>query len=268
MVATVGAWFDRRRALAVGAAVAGIGIGTLTGAPLAAHLIAVPGWRRAFVLLGLGGAALLVASACVARRPPLTPGAPPRALREVVRTREFRLMYLATLLASTGLFVPLVFLPASAAASGVDPVTAAGLVGVVGATSVAGRLAIGALADRIGRMRTFRACFALIGASFLVWLAATSLPWLVVFAVLLGVGYGGWIALQPTVMADWFGVRGLGGVVGLVYTSSGVGALVGPPLAGLLVDGTGGYRWAIAAAGLCGWGAFLALLPLGSRGTW
>jgi MFS family permease len=268
MVATVGAWFDRRRALAVGAAVAGIGIGTLTGAPLAAHLIAVHGWRRAFVLLGLGGAALLVASACVARRPPLTPGAPPRALREVVRTREFRLMYLATLLASTGLFVPLVFLPASAAASGVDPVTAAGLVGVVGATSVAGRLAIGALADRIGRMRTFRACFALIGASFLVWLAATSLPWLVVFAVLLGVGYGGWIALQPTVMADWFGVRGLGGVVGLVYTSSGVGALVGPPLAGLLVDGTGGYRWAIAAAGLCGWGAFLALLPLGSRGTW
>ncbi|MGD9531037.1 MFS transporter [Pseudonocardia sp.] len=268
MVATVGAWFDRRRALAVGAAVAGIGVGTLAGAPLAAHLIAVYGWRRAFVLLGLGGATLLVAAACVARRPPVMPGAPPRALREVVRTREFRLMYLATFLASTALFVPFVFLPASAAAGGVDPVAAAGLIGVVGATSVAGRLAIGALGDRIGRVRTFRACFALIGASFLVWLAATSLPWLVAFAVLLGVGYGGWIALQPTVMADWFGVRGLGAVVGLVYTSSGVGALVGPPLAGLLVDATGGYRWAIAAAGLCGWGAFLALLPLRARGTW
>ncbi|MGE3289701.1 MAG: MFS transporter [Pseudonocardia sp.] len=268
MVATVGAWFDRRRALAVGVAVAGIGIGTLAGAPLAAYLIERHGWRSAFVLLGLGGAALLVVAACVARRPPTTAGAPQRALREVARTREFRLMYVATFFASTAVFVPLVFLPASAAARGVEPVTAAGLIGAVGVASVAGRLAIGALADRIGRMATFRACYALIGASFLVWLAATSLPWLLTFAVLLGVGYGGWIALQPTVMADWFGVRGLGAVVGLVYTSSGLGALVGPPLAGLLVDATGGYRWAFAAAGVCGWAAFLALLPLRARGTW
>lgn len=270
MVAVVGAWFDRRRALAVGVAVAGIGVGTLAGAPLAAYLIAAHGWRRAFVLLGVGGAVLLVAAACVARRPPIPLTAPAGALREAVRTREFRLMYLATLLASTSLFVPFVFLPTAAVAGGVDPVTAAGLVGVVGVASVTGRLAIGAVADRIGRMRTFRACFALIGASFLVWLAATSLPWLLVFAVLLGIGYGGWIALQPTVMADWFGVRGLGAVVGLVYTSSGIGALVGPPLAGLLVDATGGYRWAIVAAGLCGFGAFLALAPLpaATRDRW
>jgi MFS family permease len=72
------------------------------------------------------------------------------------------------------------------------------------------------------------------------------------FAVVLGTGYGGWIALQPTVLAELFGVRGLGGLVGLSYMEGGIGALVGPPLAGLLVDATGGYRWAIAAAGLLG----------------
>jgi MFS family permease len=49
-----------------------------------------------------------------------------------------------------------------------------------------------------------------------------------------------------------------------VYTAAGVGALVGPPLAGVLVDATGGYRWAIAAAGVSGLGAFVALLPLPS----
>jgi MFS family permease len=80
----------------------------------------------------------------------------------------------------------------------------------------------------------------------------------------LGTGYGGWIALQPTVLAEFFGVRGLGGLVGLVYTAAGIGALVGPPLAGVLVDATGGYRWAIAAAGLFGLGAFVALLALPS----
>jgi hypothetical protein len=49
-----------------------------------------------------------------------------------------------------------------------------------------------------------------------------------------------------------------------VYTAAGVGALVGPPLAGVLVVATGGFGWAIAAAGGCGLAAFLALLRLPS----
>src|SRR5690349_16172812 len=160
MVAVVSAWFDRRRALAVGIAVAGIGVGTLAGAPLAALLIAEHGWRWAHVVLGVGGAALLVVVAFVVRRPPEPVGEAPRALREVVRTGEFRAMYAATLLGSVALFVALVFLPASAVAAGTSPVAAAALIGVVGVASVVGRLVIGAVADRAGRVRTFQACFA------------------------------------------------------------------------------------------------------------
>jgi MFS family permease len=262
MVAVVGAWFDRRRALAIGIAVAGIGVGTLAGPPLAAALIAASGWRQAHVLLGVGGALLLVVGAVVVRRPPEPVGGGPPALRDVVRTGEFRSMYLATLLASVALFVPFVFLPTAAAAVGVPPVPAAALIGVIGVASVVGRLVIGPVADRFGRVRTFQACFALLGASFLLWFVGTSWPWFAAFAVVLGTGYGGWIALQPTVLAQMFGVRGLGALVGLVYTAAGVGALVGPPLAGVVVDATGGFGWAVAAAGLFGLGAFLALLPL------
>jgi len=264
MVAVVSGWFERRRALAVGVAVAGIGVGTLAGAPLAATLIAEYGWRRAHLLLALGGSVLLVVAAVAARRPPRPVGEEPWALRDVVRTREFRAMYVATLLASIALFVPFVYLPTAALANGVSPVAAAALIGVIGVASVVGRLAIGALADRVGRVRTFQASFAVLAASFLIWLVGGSWPWLAAFAVVLGTGYGGWIALQPTVLAQLFGTRGLGGLVGLVYTAAGVGALIGPPLAGVLVDATGGYRWAIAAAGVAGLGAFVALLPLPS----
>jgi MFS family permease len=109
--------------------------------------------------------------------------------------------------------------------------------------------------------------FAVLAASFLIWLAAELVagPFelLVVFAAVLGVGYGGWIALQPAVLAELFGVRGLGGVVGLSYTSSGFGALAGAPLAGVLVDVTGGYGGVVVGAGLAGLGAYLALRPLG-----
>lgn len=262
MVAIVGAWFERRRAIALAVAVSGIGIGTLAGAPLAAALIDAVGWRQTHVVFGIGGAALLLVCALVVRRPPAPTSGPSMPVGELVRTVAFRSMYGATLLSSLALFVPFVFLPATALALGSSAVAAAALVGVIGVSSVVGRLAMGTVAERFGRIATFRASFAVLGASFAIWFVAASYPVLVAFAVVLGVGYGGWIALQPAVIAELFGLRGLGGVVGLVYTSGGIGALLGAPVAGVLVDLTGGYGWAIAFAGVCGVGSFLALLPL------
>ncbi|WP_300008994.1 MFS transporter [Pseudonocardia sp.] len=263
MVAVVGAWFDARRAIALAVAVSGIGVGTLVGAPLAASLIGTVGWRQTHVIFAVVGAALLVVCALVVRRPPAPTGALSLPVGQLVRSLAFRSMYGATLLSSLALFVPFVFLPASAVALGTPPVAAAALVGVIGVASVVGRLAMGAVAERLGRIRTFQACFAVLGASFGIWFAAGSYPVLVVFAVVLGIGYGGWIALQPAVIAELFGLRGLGGVVGLVYTSGGIGALLGAPLAGVLVDATGGYALAIGFAGICGLASFVALLPLG-----
>lgn len=262
MVAVVGAWFERRRAIALAVAVSGIGIGTLAGAPLAAALIDAVGWRQTHVVFAIGGAALLLVCALVVRRPPAPTSGPSMPVGELVRTVAFRSMYAATLLSSLALFVPFVFLPATALALGASAVAAAALVGVIGVSSVVGRLAMGTVAERFGRIATFRASFAVLGASFAIWFVAGSYPVLVVFAAVLGVGYGGWIALQPAVIAELFGLRGLGGVVGLVYTSGGIGALLGAPVAGVLVDVTGGYGWAIVFAGVCGIGSFLALIPL------
>jgi MFS family permease len=64
--------------------------------------------------------------------------------------------------------------------------------------------------------------------------------------MVLGIGYGGCIALNPAVLAQMFGVDRLGGLVGLMYTSAGIGTLIGPLAAGFLIDVTGTYRWAIA----------------------
>ena len=63
--------------------------------------------------------------------------------------------------------------------------------------------------------------------------------------VVLGVGYGGFVALSPIVVSDRLGVAGLGSILGLLYTAPGLGGLLGPPLAGWVIDGTGTYRWAI-----------------------
>ena len=51
-------------------------------------------------------------------------------------------------------------------------------------------------------------------------------------ALLLGVGYGGFVALGPEVALGYFGVTGLGGVMGLMFLAFGLGGLIGPPFAG------------------------------------
>lgn len=249
MVATVGGWFVEKRATALGVAVAGIGLGTLVGSPLAARLIDATSWRTTYVIFAIGGGLCMLLAATVAELGPAAVPAPvPRPLRELLAIRPFAVLYLSTILVGYGIFIPFVFLVRSAEQRGVDSVAAALLVGLIGGSSVVGRLGLGALADRFGPIRLEIGSFALLALSHLIWFfAGGNYVLLVTYAVTLGVGYGGFIALSPAVVAELFGLEGLGGMIGMQYTAAGVGALTGPPLAGWLIDSSGD-RAAIALA--------------------
>jgi len=251
LTAVVSALFERYRSMAVGVAVSGIGLGTLVMAPLLASLIRLLGWRATYLLLAVAAAAVLLACAALLR----PPGrghfeAPP--LSESLRSPGYRLMYASQVLLSVAIFTPFAHLPAFAESSGVAPVTAASLVGLVGAASVLGRLALGWVADRLGLFRTYRACFVAVGASFLFWLwPGGGYAALVVHAVVLGVGYGGFVALLPGIVAQRFGIERLGGLLGILYTSHVFGAGLGPLATGLLIE-RHGYVPAGVAGLVCG----------------
>lgn len=70
MVAAVGGWFERRRALAVGVAVSGIGLGTFVAAPLAAQLIETYGWRATYLYFAIAGSVILAGCALLIPAPP------------------------------------------------------------------------------------------------------------------------------------------------------------------------------------------------------
>jgi len=248
MVANVGAWFDRRRTMALGIAVAGIGVGTLVLAPLSTRLIDRYGWRTAYVILGVGGAVALALCSLAAAQPPGASAAAVPDLRPIVTDRRFVLLYAASLMMSTCLFVPFVFLKPYAEDEGIGAGAAATLVGLVGASSLIGRLGLGALGARRSPGALLRLSFGVLSASFMLWIVAGgSYPVLVAFAVTMGIGYGGFIALMPAVTAGLFGTAGLGGILGALYTSAGLGGLLGPPLAGTLIDATS-YRVGIVVA--------------------
>ena len=263
MVALVGAWFERRRTLALGVAVAGIGVGTLVIPPATAALIEAVGWRDAYLVLAAVGVAALGLCALAAAPAPAAAGAGSASLREALRDPQYRRLYLATALLGVPLFVPFVYLPSYAEDRGVDPVLAAGLIGAIGTASVAGRLALGALAGPLGLLRVFQGCFLAMALSFVLWwVAGGSYAVLLLFAIVLGVGYGGYVALAPAVVAERFGVERLGALLGVLYTSAGIGSAVGPPAAGAIIDASG-YAPAIAASLAIGLAAFAVVVARG-----
>ena len=265
MVATVGGWFVRRRTLAVGVSVAGIGLGTLIGSPLSAALIEATSWQTTFIVYAVGGGLLLCLCAVVARPGPAAQPSPGlRSFRELLRIADFAALYASSLCVTFGLFVPFVFLASYAEDRGAEPVAAATLVGVIGGSSVVGRLGLGSLADRVGPIRLYRHSFMTMAVSHLIWFVAGGrFAVLVLYAIVLGIGYGGFIAISPAVVALRFGLEGIGGVLGTLYTSAAIGSLAGPPLAGVLIDNAG-YRAAILGAAIMsaiGWIVVLRVRP-------
>ena len=265
MVALVGGWFERRRTLALGVAVAGIGLGTLVLPPATAALIEAIGWRDSYLVLAAAGVLTLVACAYAVAPAPRRDDAGDARIGEALRDPGYRRLYASVVLVSLALFVPFVHLPSYAQDRGVDPVPAAGLIGAIGIASVVGRLALGAIAGSGGLLRVFQGCFGMMGLSFGIWwLAGSSYVAMLAFALALGVGYGGFVALAPAVMAARFGVANLGALLGVLYTGAGIGSALGPPAAGAVIDAAG-FAPAIAASLVVGLGSFATVLRVSVR---
>jgi MFS family permease len=259
-------WFQRRRAFASGIAIAGIGAGTLVIPPLTAWLVEGLGWRASYLVLAAGtllvggGGALLLDSRPQRRGlgpdgQPVAREAGPRAVtgvdfRTAVRSRPFRLMAFAAFLTSFGIFTPFVHLAPDAIDLGATPAMAAALLGVIGAGSILGRFVIGSAADRLGRRRALIAVVAAQAVLLLFWALADRYWMLVLFAGAFGVSYGGYVALVPTLCADFFGARAIGAVMGAVFSGVSIGCLLGPPIAGFAFDATGSYAGPVGGCAL------------------
>src|SRR5271167_1494681 len=150
MVAVVGGWFLRRRNTALGIAVAGIGFGTVCGAPIAAASISHLGWRATYVAFAIATTAILLGCAWIVERPPVRVTPSRVLLREALRSPAFGFLYASSVTVSIVLFVPFVYLPSFAHDHGAGEFASAALIGIIGGASVVGRMSLGSLADRAG----------------------------------------------------------------------------------------------------------------------
>ncbi len=238
LFSTVATFFVKYRALAQGVAATGSGIGTLLLVPFAKAIIETEGWRNSYrILAGVSAIGFIVGLLLVRRSPSQSPGGSGGHVRRVIRTREFKTLSVAFGLMSMALLGAFGFVIKFAEDDGISPSRAALLMSVVGASSILGRLLLTAVAGRLGSVRLLQIALAAQPLAYFFWVISNGrYHLLVIFAALLGLTYGGFVALSGDVVAFYFGLKGIGAVTGMLFLYSGFGSLVGPPIVGFLAD--------------------------------
>jgi MFS family permease len=267
-------WFKEGRGKAMGFAYLGIGVGGALVPWLSYWMVQWWGWRGA--LRGLGVLIIVLAwpmayfareagvEGAVAGGGGKAGSAGVAPLRAVFRRPAFYLLAFGSMcsIAAVGganqhlkLFMSL--------DAGYSQGDAARIISLVLGFSIAGRLLMGWLADRIPKKHVMLIIYLLVAAAVPLLFFASSGAAMSLFAAIFGIGLGGEYLIIPLMAAELFGVGVLGRVMGIIVTADGVAEAVSPMLVGYLRDVTGSYRagftWLIVVA-LVG-AAAIAMLP-------
>ena len=249
-------WFGDRRGMAASVVSAGNGAGILLLSPLTRWLVNELDWRMAFLILGDLAWLVVIPAALLLRDAPGT-----GEEREIKRSGQpgviFRswpfwaiaLTHFACCAAHSG---PIFHLVTHAIDQGVARMSAAGLLGLSGLSSIFGRVGTGIVADRVGAKPTLIAALALQAFTVFAFLFVRDLGPLSALTFVFGIAYGASMPLYALVTREYFGEQALGTAFGAVFFISCIGMGLGSYGGGFLYDALGSYAWLFLASGAIG----------------
>jgi MFS family permease len=259
LLSTTTRWFIKYRGMMIGIVKVGTGVGMLIMPLLITYFIGIYDWRTAFVILGILCLAAYIAGSQLLVRDPGKKGLAiygNRAetyysqgdaeegvtLKAAVRTVPFWLIGGAFFIVLFCVVTILIHLVPHAIDLGISPSNAARILSTVGGLSIAGRFLMGAAGDRVGNRNALIICFGFL-CTGTIWLQFADRLWMLyLFACIHGFAHGGFFALIAPVLADYFGTRDQGVILGIVIFISNLGSSMGPVLAGYVFDVTGSYQ--------------------------
>jgi MFS family permease len=266
-------WFNKRRGIALGLALAGNGLSAFLMPSLSQFLVDSVGWRQAYLVLGLMTVAASIPVVALLLRDtpesmglepdgqpttdsqPKSPAEEPSSSkggmkglsgREALRTSTFWLIVTPFLLMSTALVGCMTHLVPMLTDRGVTAQTAAFAMSVMGGATMIGRITVGYLLDRFFAPRVAMTFFAvaLLGI-FLLWSEATGA------SAFLGAFVIGFAASAdttlPYLVTKFFGLKTFGEIYGLVVACNVMGWMAGPVILGFAFDWMGSYRTMLGA---------------------
>ena len=258
LTSTVARWFVKKRGLMTGIVLSGYGAGAMIGPPVANWLISDYGWRTSYFIMGIATLVSLVLVSQFLRRDPGETGqlaygegqinseelvieTREFSPREATRTRQFWLLCLVFACVGISQIGIMVHIVPHATDLGISTFVAANILAVIGGLNMAGRIGLGSVADRIGNKSALTISLIVLSVSLFWLLFAKELWMFYLFAVIFGFGFGGISALMSPIVAELFGMRAHGAIVGMVTFAWGISAAVGPALAGHIFDIASSY---------------------------
>jgi MFS family permease len=258
-------WFDRRRGLALGLALTGVGVGGVLWPLFCQKLILLAGWRLAYVGQALViGLVVLPLLAIVIRDTPQSIGLDPdggaedsdpgdsaaraqagASLREAVRGSRYWLLIVTFFLMGLALQSIMLHLVPMLLARGIAPMRAAFAQSLIFGALVFGRLASGFLIDRYFAPRVAIAFLVapLIGIVMLAAGAGGDAAF--VAAVLVGLAAGGEVDVLAYLAGRYYGLKHYSAIYGGFYGLYTFGGGFGGPLTARLAEGPAGYAPAL-----------------------
>ncbi|TQV94487.1 MFS monocarboxylate transporter [Cordyceps javanica] len=257
-VATIGQYFRRRRGAATGLAMSGGSLGGVVFPLLLSHLGERLGFAWATRVVGLITLVLLLVGCCTVRQRPefarLSGTAAKSLLPDlrVLLSLPVFLMTAGVFFIEWGFFIGLEYVASYAVEHGISRNLSYLMIVFLNAGSFPGRWLPGILADRFGRLNTMILTNVLcITAMFAIWLPAKdNVAAIIIFSVVFGFASGSNISLVPVCVGEYCTTDNYGRYYTTVYTIVSFGALTGVPIAGQILQSSGGsYLGLIIFAG-------------------
>ncbi|KAI9269221.1 major facilitator superfamily domain-containing protein [Phascolomyces articulosus] len=227
-------WFTTRRGVAMGISSAGSGLGALFLSPMANSLIMKYGLPWAYRILGFFFLGLCtIGTILIKDRLPSShrknlPIKSPIQL-SMFKEIDFNLWLLGSVIGVMGYLPPLFYLPKYAADIGIGPTDASSLLSVLSASNAVFRVALGFIADTIGRLNMFIIASALSGIfSFVIWPFANSYGVLLAYCILWGGTSGMYYALAAPITASVVGMEKLSAGLSIAFLMSAIAAMGTP----------------------------------------
>lgn len=259
-------WIPTERQGAVGGLIGvGMALGPAAGTWIGGNLMAVAGWRASF--LALGALSLLWLIPWLSRARPLDrperaePGPPAPSYWRILRRRDLQGAAIGQFFNNYSFYFLISWMPLYLVqARGYSMGDMAGTVSAIYLVYAASCWASGALADvwiRAGASSNLVRKTMMVGSSFVAGVAllaggqggsTLTLAGLVVAAVGCGMGTPNLFAAAQTLAGPSAG----GKWMALQNGFANLAGIVGPMITGVIIDATGGFRWAFASAGAVG----------------
>lgn len=227
-------WFPERKGLIAGISVSAYGTGSLIFKYINAKFIDSVGVSQAFLYWGLIVTVMIVVGACLIHQAAEQDTVHETkshdyTTREMLGTKQVYLLFIMLFTSCmSGLYLIGMVKDIGVQLVGLSAATAANAVAIVAIFNTVGRIILGPLSDKVGRLKIVTATFVVIATSVFV-LSFVDLNYGIYLACVASVAFcfGGNITIFPAIVGDFFGLKNHSKNYGIVYQGFGLGALAG-----------------------------------------